>query len=203
MAYGASQEKATTCYLDPFTKKRTVKILPGEYFVCNVQQEVIVTTLGSCIAACIWDKNLGLGGMNHFMLAESEIGAWGSHSTASTRFGNFAMEFLINEILKQGGQRQHLRAKIFGGARMNTGGEKVGQANIQFAHGYLRTEKIPILADDTGGNLARKVYFEPQTGGVKVKKLENLQNDTISARESAYEKALQQQNTAEDDILLF
>ena len=197
------QKKAATCYMDPFTNKKTVKILPGEYFVCTPAEDVIVTTLGSCISACIWDKALGLGGMNHFMLAQSELGAWGAQSVASTRFGNFAMEYLINEILKQGGQRDRLRAKIFGGASMNTGGDKVGQANIQFAQIYLKTEKIPVTADDTGGKLARKVYFEPKTGGVRVKKLTDLKNDTISQRENSYGQNLEKQNTTQDDVLLF
>lgn len=196
-------KKAAKRYLDPYTKKWTVKILPGEFFVCSAEEEVVVTTLGSCISACIWDQNLGLGGMNHFMLAESELGAWGNHSASSTRFGNFAMEFLINEILKQGGRREKLRAKIFGGASMNTGGEKVGGANIAFAKSYLQTERIPVLADDTGGALARKVYFEPKTGDVKVKKLEDLKNDTIKQREQRYGQSLESRKDVEDDVLLF
>lgn len=196
-------KKAGNRYMDPLTNKWTVKILPGEFFVCTPEEQVIVTTLGSCISACIWDRSLGLGGMNHFMLAESEVGAWGAHGTASTRFGNFAMEFLINEILKQGGRREKLRAKIFGGASMNTGGEKVGHANIAFAETYLKTERIPLIAEDTGGKLARKVYFEPGTGEVRVKKLEDLKNDTITRREKSYVKNLEKQNQSEDDVLLF
>lgn len=180
MPEGQFYKQAKNSYLDPYTKKQTVKILPGEFFVCSPAQEVVVTTLGSCIAACIWDKALGLGGMNHFMLAQSELGAWGKDEASSTRFGNFAMEFLINEILKNGASRSNLRAKIFGGASMNTGGEKVGSANIAFAESYLKTERIPLLAKDTGGDLARKVYFEPKTGGVKVKVIETLANDTIT-----------------------
>lgn len=203
MAESPFYKKAANGYKDPFTGKWTVKILPGEFFVCAPGEDMIVTTLGSCISACIWDKTLGLGGMNHFMLAQSELGAWGAHGAASARFGNFAMEFLINEILKQGGQREKLRAKIFGGASMNTGGEKVGSANIAFAESYLKTERIPLLAKDTGGWLARKIYFEPKTGGVRVKKLDNLKNDTISQREKTYESSLEQKNSSEDDVLLF
>lgn len=196
-------KQAKNRYMDPFTKKWTVKILPGEFFVCSPQEDMVVTTLGSCISACIWDKKLGLGGMNHFMLASSELGAWGKDTVSSTRFGNFSMEFLINEILKNGGRKDNLRAKIFGGASMNTGGEKVGSANIAFAEQYLKTEHIPLLAQGTGGDLARKVYFEPTTGAVKVKVLENLTNNTISRREKQYGKSLEQQQSVDDDVLLF
>lgn len=193
--------KAKNRYMDPYSKLWTVKILPGEYYVC-APEETVVTTLGSCIAACIWDKKLKIGGMNHFMLAQSELGAWAGE-VSSTRFGNFAMEYLINEILKRGGQRENLRAKIFGGASMNTGGEKVGGSNISFAKTYLKTEKIPILAEDVGGEHARKVYFHPETGDVTVKEIMALSNDTLEQREKKYAEELKTQEKENDDIMLF
>lgn len=193
--------KAKNRYMDPYTKSWTVKILPGEYYVCAAD-ETVVTTLGSCIAACLWDKKLKIGGMNHFMLAESELGNWAGE-VSSTRFGNFAMEYLINEILKQGGSRENLHAKIFGGASMNTGGEKVGGSNIAFAEAYLKTERIPLLVADVGGEHARKVYFQPETGDVLVKEIMALGNNTLEQREKRYASTLKTQEQKNDDIILF
>ena len=110
---------------------------------------------------------------------------------------------LINEILKRGGTREGLRAKIFGGGSMNTGGEKVGQSNIAFAQTYLKTERIPILAEDVGGEHARKVYFQPETGNVTVKAIMSLGNDTLEQREKTYAESLQTQEKETDDIVLF
>ncbi len=196
-----SYHKAKSRYFDPYLKRWTVKLLPGEYYVCR-DEEVVATTLGSCISACIWDVKTGIGGMNHFMLAQSELGHWGEQ-TASTRFGNFAMEYLINELLKQGASRNNLRSKIFGGASMNTGGEKIGGANINFAISYLQTEKIPLLASDTGSDYARKIYFDPNTGEVKVKSIMDLPNDTIAQREKKYARDLEKENNKEEDVVLF
>ena len=201
MSVAAKKTHKLNSYFDPTTKLWTIKILPGECYVCE-PAEMVVTTLGSCVSACIRDRVLGIGGMNHFMLAESEQGEWAG-DIASTRFGNFAMEYLINEILKRGGRRENLEAKIFGGASMNTGGEKVGSANIDFAMAYLKTEKIKILAEDVGGEDARKVYFKPDNGTVQVKRLRLLANDTIQKREKELAVQINSNTQDEGDVELF
>jgi len=175
-------------YLDPYTKLWTTKILPGEYAVVPMG-EVVVTAVGSCIAACIHDRVLGIGGMNHFMLPTSVGGDWAGQSSAA-RYGNYAMEYLINEILKQGGKRTQLEAKIFGGGVMMASQIAVGDMNIDFAKAYLQTEGIPLKAVDVGGAYSRKVYFTPQTGEVSLKKLSVQNNATLSDREASYAKNL-------------
>lgn len=179
-------------YLDPHRKEWTFKILPGEYHA-NDKGETIVTTLGSCISACIRDMRTGIGGMNHFMLPEASGDAtdWAGVS-ASARFGNHAMEMLINDIIKLGGNKKHFEAKLFGGALMGGAetGMRIGDQNIRFAREYLRTENIMVTATDVGGNCARKVYFNPKDGKVTVKQMTLLNNDTIQQREKNYSSEL-------------
>ncbi len=134
----------------------------------------------------------GIGGMNHFMLPRSSGGEWAGVSSAA-RYGNFAMEILVNEILKRGCRRQHLEAKVFGGARMGNGSQdvlEVGANNIRFVEEYLATERIAVAAWDVGGSVSRKVHFRPRRGAVSVKKLATLKNQTLTQRESAYRQRL-------------
>jgi chemotaxis protein CheD len=164
---------------------------------------VLVTVLGSCVAACIRDKTNGIGGMNHFMLPKSthEKGGWVS---ASARYGAYAMEVMINQILKQGAKRENLEAKVFGGGAVlkNMHAMSVGDDNAKFALEYLRKERIPVIAEDLLGEFPRKVYFFPTTGKVLVKKLNSLPNDTILVREQEYRKRINTANIA-GDIELF
>ena len=197
------QQKAKNHYFDPHLKRETVKILPGEYYVTS-EGEMIVTTLGSCIAACIRDTVLGVGGMNHFMLPHSKEGEWAGFNQA-TRYGNFAMERLINDILMAGGKKNRLEAKLFGGGQMF--GEfsvtDVGRQNARFAEEYLRTENIMLMAADVGGPYSRKVYFDPKTGKVMVKKLTTVPNDTIKKREQSYAQKMETPTSTTGDIELF
>lgn len=197
------QPTAKSHYFDPTVGVEAVKILPGEYYVSEHQERMIVTTLGSCISACIRDTKLGIGGMNHFMLPFSDDGQWAGVSS-SARYGNFAMEHLINDILKRGGTRMRLEAKIFGGGIMygDNKSMNVGENNIAFAREYLRTEHIMIAAEDVGDRFSRKVYFQPGTGKVVVKRLSMLKNDTIEEREKAYSASLTTQ-PIESEIELF
>lgn len=168
----------------------------------------IATTLGSCISACIWDKNENIGGMNHFMLPLTDKKAhevnWGKRGFASdaTRYGNFAMEHLINVILKSGGKRENLSAKVFGGGKVLEQMTDVGKRNIDFALKYLEMENIKIETIDVGGLYPRKILFEPTGGRAYVKKLYNLHNDTIAQREKDYSKNIVN-NDVEGDVELF
>lgn len=166
------------------------KILPSEYYV-TCRDMVLVTVLGSCAAACIRDKTNGVGGINHFMLPESTHENTGWHS-ASARYGAYAMEVMINQMLKQGAKHEHLEAKVFGGGAVikHMSSMNVGDNNAKFALEYLRKESIPIVAEDLLGAYPRKVYFFPHTGKVLVKKLRSLPNNTVIVREQEYSKRL-------------
>jgi chemotaxis protein CheD len=177
-------------YFDRGFNLEASKILPGEYYVTR-RDMVLVTVLGSCVAACIRDKTNGIGGMNHFMLPKSTHGK-GGWNTSSARYGAYAMEVMINQILKQGAKRENLEAKLFGGGAVikNMSVMNVGDDNAKFALEYLRNERIPIIAEDLLGEHPRKVYFFPTTGKVLVKKLRSIPNNTLLVRELEYNKRL-------------
>jgi len=179
-------------YWDPRQERFAAKILPGEVFVTQAGEQ-IVTVLGSCVSACVRDPQLGVGGMNHFMLPVSETGTRaGERADAwlATRYGNFAMESLINEILKRGGQRERLEVKLFGGGCVLAVLTDVGRTNIDFVQSYLQSEGITPVAEDLGGPHPRKVYYDPRSGRVRVRYLKLLPNDTLAQRELAYQRKL-------------
>lgn len=176
-------------YWDQGRDMAAAKILPGEYYV-TTNQELIITVLGSCVSACIRDRIFGVGGMNHFMLPISTDGkGWNGAAdivSTATRYGNYAMEHMINDILKHGGHKKHLEAKIFGGGRMMEQLSDIGARNIEFVRDYLRTEGIPIASEDVGDKYPRKVMYIPSTGKAFMKRLKHLHNDTVIQRENAY-----------------
>ncbi|VXC01634.1 chemoreceptor glutamine deamidase CheD [Massilia sp. 9I] len=180
---------ATNVYYDRTFDCDAAKILPGEYYYTG-KNMLIVTVLGSCVSACIRDRITGLGGMNHFMLPDG--GDANNPVSASMRYGSFAMEILINDLLKAGARREHLEAKVFGGGAVLRGftAMNVGERNAAFVMDFLKTERIPVLASDLNDIYPRKVYFFPKTGKVLVKKLMQTQNDTLAKRELDYAKRL-------------
>lgn len=189
-------------YFDHAFNIEAVRILPGEYYTTS-RNMLMVTTLGSCVAACIRDNQTGIGGMNHFMLPDNnqDNSGWGN---SSTRYGAYAMEMLINQLLKSGARRSNLEAKLFGGGavikQMKT--MNVGERNAKFGVEYLKMEGIPLVANDLLDIYPRKVYFFPQTGKVLVKKLYNIHNEEIIKREQSYRSQLQV-TKVEGDIELF
>jgi chemotaxis protein CheD len=186
-------------YWDKLHNSFAAKILPGEYYV-TLQDEVIVTVLGSCVSACIRDRIFGIGGMNHFMLPHTQsdlshhVGA--GPSTNASRYGSYAMEMLINDILKHGGRRDNLEVKIFGGGKILQNMTNVGLRNIQFVEEYIRLEGIPLINEDTGDIYPRKVVYHPNSGKVKVKKLRSLHNDTLIKREEEYQHTIEEKPAA-------
>ena len=194
------EQQAANRYHDRHFGVDAIKILPGEYFV-TTGEEVLVTVLGSCVSACLRDSGSGVGGMNHFMLPED-----GGRDvvSASARYGTYAMEVLINQLLKQGARRNRLEAKVFGGGAVleSLSGSKVGVRNADFLLNYLQTEKIPVVAKDLLDSYPRKIYFFPASGRVFVKKLHRVHNDTLFARESDYQKRLRG-GRVEGDVELF
>jgi chemotaxis protein CheD len=149
----------------------------------------LVTVLGSCVSACLRDRESGVGGMNHFMLPDEGklVGAHGNIS-AGGRYGVHAMELLINQILKLGGRRDRLEAKVFGGGNVLQGFmlSNVGEQNANFIVEYLNIERIPIVARDLLDVWPRKIYYFPRSGKVMVKRLRKVNNDTIVMRERDY-----------------
>ncbi|HEB56854.1 MAG TPA: chemoreceptor glutamine deamidase CheD [Gammaproteobacteria bacterium] len=176
-------------YWDKVHNIYTAKILPGEYYV-TINDESIVTVLGSCVSACIRDRVFGVGGMNHFMLPEDSNADGGQLSMGgkAARYGGFAMEQMINDILKNGGLRKNLEVKIFGGGKVikNMSTMDIGKRNIDFVNNYIRTEGLALLTEDVGDIYPRKVIYFPSTGKVKLKKLRNMHNNTIAEREMSY-----------------
>ncbi|MFA6052542.1 MAG: chemoreceptor glutamine deamidase CheD [Methylobacter sp.] len=176
-------------YMDRDHGLIAAKILPGEYYVTR-ENELITTVLGSCVAACIRDKESGLGGMNHFMLPITSVEKLKQGNEAvvgnATRYGNFAMEHLINTILSNGGKRKNLEVKLFGGGRIIPTLTDVGIKNIDFVLEYVDTEGLALLSQDLGDIYPRKIIYFPKTGKVAMKKIQHLHNDVIIQRERQY-----------------
>jgi chemotaxis protein CheD len=175
-------------------KVYSARLLTGEFYV-TVNDEGIHTTLGSCISACVRDRVSGVGGMNHFMLpASGDADEWKSTSlSAATRYGNFAMEHLINVILKNGGKRQNLEVKLFGGGRILVKMNDVGKRNIAFVRDYILTEGLKVVAEDMGSIYPRMVVFFPATGKVRVRRLLSLHNNAIIDEETRYLNVIETQ----------
>jgi chemotaxis protein CheD len=193
-------------YWDGMHKVWAAKILPGEFYV-SAHGEMVVTLLGSCISACVRDTVRGIGGMNHFMLPEQgehSTTNWGNDPlTHASRYGNWAMEYLINEILKRGGSRQNLEVKLFGGGQMIAAMSDVGQRNILFAYDYIAKEGLTVAAADVGREVARKVLYFPDTGAVKVRRIKQMKNDVLLQREQEYQRSVSVPTSAAGSIDLF
>lgn len=191
---------ATNLYFDRNFESQAAKILPGEYYV-STRDMLLVTVLGSCVAACIRDTESGIGGMNHFMLPDE-----GGKDLVgnSARYGTYAMEMLINHLLKSGARRNRLEAKVFGGGAVlaSLSSSNVGTRNAEFVLKFLQTEKIPVVAKDLLDSYPRKVYYFPSSGRVLVRKLHRVHNDTLFNREKEY-KARIEHSKVEGEIELF
>ena len=202
MANGYEKQLAPNLYFDRSFNLEAAKILPGEYYVTG-RNMVLVTVLGSCVAACIRDHQSGIGGMNHFMLPDSAADDDSPMGT-SARYGTYAMEILINQMLQLGARRGNLEAKVFGGGNVLKGltVANVGQRNADFVLKFLATDKIRLVAQDLVDIYPRKVYYFPNSGKVMVRKLRNLHNSTIFNREKDYGARLQK-SKVEGDVELF
>ena len=179
--------EASFFWYEPQFSSEAVKVLPGEYFV-DTEDLLIMTTLGSCIAACLWDRNARVGGLNHFLLPDG-----GGDAGNSGRYGAYAMELLINEMMKRGASRTSLEAKVFGGGQVIAGMDSmnVGERNTRFVLDYLKTERIPVVSKDVQGIYPRKVCFMPASGKAMVKRLAPTAAAALQAQErSAANKAV-------------
>jgi chemotaxis protein CheD len=190
--------EASFFFHDAHFRNDAVKVLPGEFFVHD-EDLLIMTTLGSCIAACLWDRERKVGGMNHFLLPD------GGGETDSGRYGSYAMELLINELIKRGASRPTLEAKVFGGGAVISGmtSLNVGQRNTRFVLDYLKTERIAVVSKDVQGIYPRKVCFLPASGKAMVKRLAAAHPEAIVAQEHAAAQKAQPAATGGGSIDLF
>jgi chemotaxis protein CheD len=181
--------EARTFYYDSAFKVDAVKLLPGEFFVHDADDLLLMTVLGSCVAACLVDRTAKLGGMNHFMLPDGG---------SAGRYGAYAMELLINELMKRGARRERLEAKVFGGGQVmrNFSTMNVGERNVKFVEQFLAAERITIVSRDVLDIHPRKVCLFPGSARALVKKLAAAQSDTIATEESAYRGRLAKQPAA-------
>lgn len=171
--------QASYFFHDNHFQHNAVKVLPGEYYVTH-ENLMLITVLGSCISACLWDGRAGVGGMNHFMLPV------GDTTDLSGRYGSYAMELLINEMMKLGARREYMQAKIFGGAQVIHGftNMNVGERNTDFVREYLRTERIPVVSEDVLDIHPRKVVFFANSGKAMVKRLAHAHKESLAAQEA-------------------
>jgi chemotaxis protein CheD len=188
-------------FFDTVSGTWMVKVFPGEYYVTGRSDEVLLTVLGSCVSACIRDPAAGVGGMNHFMLPQHKSGAWGG-DLKSTRFGNFAMEKLINELVKAGCARERMEIKLFGGGNVTDTSNAIGTDNSEFVLRYLEAEGLPYAAKDLGGILPRRIHYYPTTGRVTRKLLGTGDRYAVDQAESDYGNRLLKQQPA-GEIQLF
>ena len=183
----------------------SAKILPGEYYVTR-NDEIIATVLGSCVAACVTDSVAGIGAMNHFLLPLHQDEEWSLQldiNNQATRYGNYAMEHMINDVLKYGAKKERLEFKVFGGAKVISNMGDIGHSNIDFVLNYLKYEGFSLSARDVGGNNPRKVRYFPKTGKVKIKKLKEMHNDTIIRREVDYKQRIDKPESVSGSVELF
>ena len=172
--------EASFFFWDAHFKIESVKVLPGEFYV-DEQEIVITTTLGSCIAACLWDRDRRIGGLNHFMLPDGPADG----ALSGGRYGAFAMDQLIGELIKRGANRTSLEAKVFGGGAVIEGMNSihVGERNTSFVLDYLRTERISVVSKDVLDIYPRKVAFLPHTGKALIKRLQPQRSESLASLE--------------------
>lgn len=184
-------------------KRKMIIIYPGEYYVSR--SEIIATVLGSCISVCIKDNRSGLAGMNHFMLP-GDVRSEEIFLSESAKYGMFAMEQLINDLIKQGGNRASFEAKVFGGGHVlnfrKTDGN-VPESNINFVKAFLNMEQIPITKMDVGGYAGRKILFFADTAKVLLRRLDSTVDSRFAEAEKQYKASLFAQKEQEGDLTLF
>ena len=183
---------------DPHLRISAIKVQPGDFYATD-RDVAIVTVLGSCVAACLRDRESGIGGMNHFMLPR---GHEDGPASASARYGVNAMELLINELIRLGARRRNLEAKVFGGGNVLEGVTllNIGQANARFVTHFLEAESIPVTGCDLEGIGSRKVYFFPASGRVLVRSVQQADQRSLAEREEAYRARLAQVRAGPSEI---
>ncbi|MYZ44273.1 chemoreceptor glutamine deamidase CheD [Schauerella aestuarii] len=197
-----SEDKASRHYFDSTFRCNAVKILPNEYYVAG-DDIMLSTVLGSCVAACVNDPVAGIGGMNHFMLPDGDTT---SPASSTMRYGAYAMEMLINEILKAGGVRERLQAKVFGGGAVLSAMQymNIGERNAEFVLRYLKLEGIPVVGQDLRADYARRIHYFPKSGKALMRKMASSQRaDAVAAREQAVVQSMRDTKPAKPRVERF
>lgn len=176
-----------------------VKIFAGDWYVSTRKDEMLATILGSCVSACIRDPIVRVGGMNHFLLPGSDNDA---HMSDSARYGMFAMESLINGILKAGGQKSRFEVKVFGGGNVINNSARIGSKNARFIRDFLRNEGFSITSEDLEGEYPRRLHYYPHSGKVMMRQLKRKDDMLVVEEEKRYQKAIIT-HPIESDIELF
>jgi len=176
-------------YFDPKLKRTVVSVPPGGCYVTGDPGEVLTTLLGSCVSACIRDVEAGIGGLNHFLLPDSTT-TTADPVDLGYRYGSFAMEALINDILRRGGAKNRLEIKLFGGAEVLSDVRPIGRRNVAFAENFFATEHMAVAARHLGGKQARRIQYFPITGRVRLRVLPGEEKRTVVAEERAYTRYL-------------
>jgi chemotaxis protein CheD len=192
-----SLARSSRRYFDPRFEATIITVAPGEHEITAAKDEIVATVLGSCISVCMRDPQAGVGGLNHFLLPKNNSG---SDASAGERYGDTAMEVLINGLLKRGARRSGLEAKVFGGARVLSGATMlaIGDGNIAFVTEFLEREGIPIISKDVGGTRSRRIHYQPSTGRVWVQHVQPTARDSDHQQEVAYLNRLKTQPVAGD-----
>jgi chemotaxis protein CheD len=190
-----SLARSSRRYFDPRFEATIITVAPGEHEITAAKDEIVATVLGSCISVCMRDPQVGVGGLNHFLLPKNN---GGSDTNAGERYGDTAMEVLINGLLKRGARRNHLEAKVFGGARVLSGATMlaIGDGNITFVNEFLRVEGIPVVSKDVGGTRSRRIHYQPSTGRAWVQHVQPTARDPEHEQEVAYLNRLTTQPVA-------
>jgi chemotaxis protein CheD len=190
---------------DRGSRRWCARLLPGEYVVVT-GGDLITTVLGSCVSACVRDPALGIGGMNHFMLPEDTTqgsSSWLNPVTGQAhRYGSYAMESLINDLLKLGARKDRLEVKLAGGGRILASMTDIGARNVDFVRKWLVTEGLRVAGEDVGGECPRRVLYEPETGRVSVTRLRRVRQRDLAQSEQTYYSSLRS-TPAENDVELF
>ncbi|WP_407425002.1 chemotaxis protein CheD [Treponema sp.] len=178
-------------YFDSHFNKKIITIYPGEYYASS-GPEMISTVLGSCISIALYDDENKIGGINHFMLAKDTSIDNAQGEVLMGKFGEYAIDLLIKDLVAKGAILENLSAKVFGGSNVfnqnENNGAQVGATNIKFAFDYLKQLKIPVTKSNTGGNLPRKIFFDPETSKVYMKYINNtnFEGDSLKQKEESY-----------------
>ena len=190
-----SVARSSRRYFDPRFEATIITVAPGEHEITSAKDEIVATVLGSCISVCMRDSHTGVGGLNHFLLPKNKGGA---DASAGERYGDTAMEVLINGLLKRGAKRSYLEAKVFGGARVLSGATMlaIGDGNIAFVTEFLNREGIPTVSKDVGGTRSRRIHYPPATGRAWVQHVQSSQKSTEHEQEVAYLNRLKTQPVA-------
>jgi len=187
-----------TNYYDSHYNTMIHKINEGGFCVLSRSKHIIMTTLGSCISVCMYDPQVRVGGMNHFLLPECR----GVGDSLSMRYGINAMETLFNEIIKRGGKKSRLVVKAFGAGKVVNITNDIGARNQLFLKQYVADEGLTLATQDLGGTLPRGVLFYPSTGKVFVKHLRRASDVKIGRQEEQFRKKISKEFIA-SDIKLF